>query len=87
MASDDQLPNTIKLPLETLEKAISERSCKKGIETTEALGKKANAYYKTSNGMGSLLQKTACSQLTGDSAVSSLNERGEDYEYHVQYKR
>ena len=84
--SIEKLPEQIKVSLEHLQKAISDRSCKMGIVDTKDLGSKASHYYKSSQGVGSLIVQTSLSLIMKDNSNSSLNERGEDYEWHVQYK-
>eukprot|EP01119_Soliformovum_irregulare_P007526 TRINITY_DN1996_c0_g1_i2.p1 TRINITY_DN1996_c0_g1~~TRINITY_DN1996_c0_g1_i2.p1 ORF type:complete len:353 (+),score=51.42 TRINITY_DN1996_c0_g1_i2:40-1098(+) len=72
----EDLPKTLTDPLVALEHAVQTKSCETGIKNDDATGVK---YYRSYNGVGTLLKTTILAKILNDSTVSALNERGEGY--------
>eukprot|EP01119_Soliformovum_irregulare_P015345 TRINITY_DN4309_c0_g1_i1.p1 TRINITY_DN4309_c0_g1~~TRINITY_DN4309_c0_g1_i1.p1 ORF type:complete len:530 (-),score=131.66 TRINITY_DN4309_c0_g1_i1:94-1683(-) len=79
----EDLPEALREPIITLEKAVQIKSCETGIKTDQATQVK---YYRTYNDVGSLFTNTVLAKLLDDNTVSVLNERGEGYEEHLRDK-
>jgi len=91
VTDEKDIHDSIRKPLEELELAVQSRSCAAGIVLNETKDSSENnerkiSYYKTYSDVGTLIQQTIYSKITGDNSSSSLNERGEGYAEELKLK-